>query len=161
MITFDEDKIGVLLSETARAWRTRLDQRLKPLGLSQGKWITLLHLAKSEENLTQTELAARVGVEEPTMAGLLSRLQSARWIKRESSRHDRRCKIVHLQPRARAILNRILSTAHDLRQELIRDVPMRDLQACMRVLAHIRDTADSVPRKNGASRNGTGFRKKT
>jgi len=47
----DVEKIGLLLNNTARTWRTKLDQRLKPLGLSQGKWTTLAHLAKAEAAL--------------------------------------------------------------------------------------------------------------
>jgi hypothetical protein len=54
--------IGQLLHGTARAWRQKLDQRLKPMGLSQAKWRTLMHLSLSEDALTQAEIAARLGV---------------------------------------------------------------------------------------------------
>jgi MarR family transcriptional regulator for hemolysin len=37
---------GQLLHGTARAWRQKLDERLKPMGLSQAKWRTLMHLSK-------------------------------------------------------------------------------------------------------------------
>ena len=32
------NELGLVLFGTARAWRTKLDQRLRPLGLSQGKF---------------------------------------------------------------------------------------------------------------------------
>src|SRR5438034_8630851 len=62
----DWETIGPLLHGTARAWRQKLDERLKPMGLSQAKWRTLLHLSLAPEPLTQTEIAARLGVEEHT-----------------------------------------------------------------------------------------------
>lgn len=158
------DEFGLLLFGTARAWRTRLDQRLRPLGLSQGKWRTLIHLSQGGNKLTQKEIAERMGIEEPTLAGLLDRLQEDGWIKRRESPNDRRCKIVHLQRRSKAVLDEIFNTAHGLRHELIEDVPTHDLEACIRVLTQIRKKAEGPAgqaknaraangRRNAASRN--------
>ena len=140
----DTQKIGLVLVETARAWRTKLDQRLRPLGLSQGKWTTLVHLAWGGDKLTQRELASRIGIEEATLAGLLDRLQTDGWVERKPSEHDRRCKTVHLQPRSKKVLSHIFETAQELRQELIAEIPQSQLETCVRVLARIRDKADSV-----------------
>jgi DNA-binding MarR family transcriptional regulator len=37
------------------------------MGLSQAKWRTLMHLSLAGDALTQAEIAARLGVEEPTV----------------------------------------------------------------------------------------------
>ncbi len=92
----------------------------------------------------QKEIAARVGVEEPTLVGILDRLQQDGWITRKNSKQDRRCKTVHLQRRAASVLDNIFSTAHELRHELLADIPKRDLETCIRVLSQIRDRADGV-----------------
>ena len=149
MSEVDTEKIGQLLHETARVWRNKLDQRLRPLGLSQAKWRTLAHLARG--HLTQRDLAERIGIEEPTLARLLTRLESGGWIKRESARHDRRCKTVHLQNKSSALLHRIEETARDLRHELLETIPRCDLQTCMRVLSDIRDRATTL---TAEARNG-------
>lgn len=135
-------ELGLVLFGTARAWRTKLDQRLRPLGLSQGKWRTLIHLSQGGNKLTQKEIADRMGIEGPTLAGLLDRLQTDGWIERRGSANDRRCKTVHLQRRSKAVLEKIFNTAHDLRAELIEDIPQRDLETCIRVLAQIRAKAE-------------------
>src|SRR5438034_49907 len=96
----DWETIGPLLHGTARAWRLKLDDRLKPMGLSQAKWRTLLHLSIASDALTQAEIAARLGVEEPSVVTLLHRLEREGWVTRQSSPRDRRCKIVHLSQRA-------------------------------------------------------------
>lgn len=145
------NEFGLLLFGTARAWRTKLDQRLRPLGLSQGKWRTLIHLSQGGDKLTQKEIAERMGIEEPTLAGLLDRLQEGGWIVRHESPNDRRCKIVHLQPRSKAVLEEIFNTAHGLRHELMSDIPPADLEACIRVLTQIRKKAEErrLGPKNG------------
>src|SRR3954467_10195484 len=144
-------ELGLVLFGTARAWRTRLDQRLRPLGLSQGKWRTLMHLSQGGDNLTQKAIAERMGIEGATLAGLLNRLQHDGWIERRGSAEDRRCKTVHLQRRSKAVLNKIFNTAHDLRTELIEDISQRDLETCIRVLSKIRDKAE---RPANGPRNG-------
>ena len=45
---------------------------------------------------TLGEIAARLGVEEPTVVALLHRLEREAWITRTNSPHDRRCKMVLL-----------------------------------------------------------------
>ena len=152
MSEIDPETIGQLLHETARVWRHKLDQRLQPLGLSQAKWRTIAHLARG--HLTQRDLAERLSIEEPTLARLLGKLEEERWIKRESSSRDRRCKTVHLQPKSSALLHEIEETAHDLRHELLETIPARDLQTCLRVLTNIRNRAAlvSTHRTNGKTK---------
>ena len=154
------NELGLVLFGTARAWRTKLDQRLRPLGLSQGKWRTLIHLSQGGDNLTQKEIAERMGIEEPTLAGLLNRLQHDGWIERRESPDDRRCKIIHLQRDSKPVLEKIFNTAHELRTELIEDIPQRDLETCIRVLSRIRQRAEQPANGsgNGRSRLSNGVR---
>src|SRR5205085_5527702 len=136
------NELGLVLFGTARAWRTKLDQRLRPLGLTQGKWRTLMHLSDGGNKLTQKEIAQRMGIEGATLAGLLDRLENDGWVKRRDSAEDRRCKTVHLQRGSKAVLDKIFNAVHELRAELIENVPQRDLATCIRVLSKIRDKAE-------------------
>ncbi len=148
------ENLAHLLHGTTRAWRQTLDQRLKPMGLSQAKWRTLMHLSIAREALTQAEIAARLGVEEPTVVTLLHRLEREDWITRTNSRHDRRCKMVVLGRRAQRVIVQINATAQKLRHELLADIPESDLQTCMRVLTQIRERAgkSESPRRDSATR---------
>jgi MarR family transcriptional regulator for hemolysin len=138
----DAEAFGPLLHGTARSWRLKLDQRLKPMGLSQAKWRTLLHLSLAAGPLTQAEIAGRLGIEEPTLVTLLNRLENDGWVLRKNSPRDRRCKTVHLQRRAYRVIGKINQAAQELRQELIHDIPPRELEICMRVLRQIFDRAE-------------------
>jgi MarR family transcriptional regulator for hemolysin len=116
------------------------------MGLSQAKWRTLMHLSLAGDALTQAEIAARLGVEEPSVVTLLHRLEREDWITRTNSALDRRCKMVVLGRRAQRVITRINSTAETLRHELMGGIPISDLQTCMNVLASIRDRADKDDR---------------
>jgi MarR family transcriptional regulator, transcriptional regulator for hemolysin len=145
----DWETIGPLLHGTARAWRLKLDERLKPMGLSQAKWRTLLHLSVASDALTQAEIAARLGVEEPSVVTLLHRLEKEGWIVRRGSPHDRRCKMVLLGQRAQDVISQISAEAEKLRHELLENISAADLRTCVRVLTQIYEKAE---KKNG---NGT------
>jgi MarR family transcriptional regulator for hemolysin len=142
----DDETFGPLLHGTARAWRVKLDERLKPMGLSQAKWRTLLHLSLAADALTQAEIAARLGVEEPTVVTLLHRLEKEGWITRRGSPHDRRCKMVLLGRRAQDVISKISAEAEKLRHELLENVSAADLRTCMRVLTQVYEKAE---KKNG------------
>ena len=149
----DRETFGQLLHGAARAWRQKLDERLRPMGLSQAKWRTLLHLSLAQDALTQAEIAARLGVEEPTVVKLLHRLEREGWITRKSSRLDRRCKMVLLGQRAQRVIAQINAAADKLRHELLAGIPTSQLQTCIKVLARIRQKAekDDKVRRNAAS----------
>jgi len=150
----DMENFGPLLHGTARAWRLKLDERLKPLGMSQAKWRTLLHLSLAEQPVTQAEIAARLGIEEPTLVNILHRLEDAGWVKRSHSQRDRRCKTVTLGRRAHGVIDQIDAAARQLRNELISDVPAAELETCMRVLRIVQAKAEEAGRNepNGKRR---------
>jgi MarR family transcriptional regulator for hemolysin len=157
----DAEIFGPLLHGVAHAWRLKLDERLKPMGLSQAKWRTLLHLSIAPDALTQKQIAARLGIEEPTLVSLLHRLEKSGWVVRRDAEHDRRCKTVHLGTRARGVISQISATAEDLRRELLKDIPSAELRTCIRVLQRVRDKAEEKStsrRSNGsniATKNGS------
>ena len=133
----DQHRFGMQLAQMSRGWRAELDRRLAGLGLSQARWLVLLHLARFEDAPTQRELAQSVGVEGPTLARLLDSLESQGLVQRQSVIEDRRAKkIVRCAP-ALPLIEQIETIATQLRHELFDGVDEADLKVCMRVHGHI------------------------
>jgi len=135
---FPQESFSGILHETARLWRTELDRRLRPLGLSQAKWRMLLHISCSKD-CTQAELAARLGVEAPTVVGLLDRLAADDLVERRESTHDRRSKTVHLLQGGQALMKPITEMAENLSMELLANLSAEELACSTAVLKKIRD----------------------
>jgi MarR family transcriptional regulator for hemolysin len=136
--------VAVLLQDVARAWRLKLDQRLKPLGLSQAKWRTLVLVNRAGDGVTQKDLADLMGIEGPTLVRLLDRLEADGWLERRVCARDRRNRRIHLSAKARDMLVRIESVAAGLRAELLSGVGADDLDIFDRVLRQIRGHLDTV-----------------
>jgi MarR family transcriptional regulator for hemolysin len=154
MFPADSETFGPLLHGTARAWRLKLDERLKPMGLSQAKWRTLLHLSIARDALTQKQIAARLGIEEPSLVTLLHRLEEDGWVTRSNAPHDRRCKLVRLGRRAQSVIAQINAAAAELRHELLADVSASELHTCIRVLSRIRAKAEQTNHGRNGAVNG-------
>jgi len=133
----DQHRFGMQLAQMSRGWRAELDRRLAGLGLSQARWLVLLHLARFDEAPTQRELAQSVGVEGPTLARLLDSLESQGLVQRQSVLEDRRAKKIVLCSPARPLIEQIETIANQLRRELFEGVDEAELKICMRVHGHI------------------------
>jgi MarR family transcriptional regulator for hemolysin len=133
----DQHRFGMQLAHMSRGWRAELDRRLAGMGLSQARWLVLLHLARFDEAPTQRELAQSVGVEGPTLARLLDSLETQGLVKRQAVLEDRRAKKIMLCPPAHPLIEQIETIANALRAELFVGVEEEDLRVAMRVHARI------------------------
>lgn len=133
----DEHRFGMQLAQITRGWRAELDRRLADLGLSQARWLVLLHLARFKEPPTQRELAQSVAVEGPTLARLLDSLETQGLVQRQAVLEDRRAKKIVLCDIARPLIEKIEAIATALRVELFEGIDEADLQICMRVHTQI------------------------
>jgi MarR family transcriptional regulator for hemolysin len=135
------EQLGLVIAETARCWRNKLDERLRPLGLSQSRWLVLVHLSKRGDGVVQKALAEWLGIEGPTLVRTLDRMTEDGWIERRESATDRRAKTVHLTKQSRAIIRKIEKVAAQLRSELLAGIKPADLETCLRVLQQIKHSA--------------------
>ena len=114
-----EERFSAALHGTARAWRLAIDRRLKHLGISQASWLAIAYTAKESEPPSQTRLAARVGVEDPTMVATIDRLVKAGYMLRTPSETDRRVKLLSLTEAGQQIYQTVKKEADVVRLEML------------------------------------------
>lgn len=131
-------EFAIELGRVSRRWRTRLDERLKHMDLTQARWMVLRHLAETGP-ISQRELADRIGVEGPTLVRGLDRLEELELVARRACGDDRRVKHVHLTEAAGPVLDEINRISIELREELLAGIPPRDIDTAWRVLKAIGD----------------------
>jgi MarR family transcriptional regulator, transcriptional regulator for hemolysin len=126
-------RFGTLLALLARSWRAELDRRLAHLGLSQARWLVLLHVARMQEPPTQRELAQSVGVEGPTLARLLDSLEKQGFVKRLPVPEDRRAKKIVLTDEVQPLIQQIEAISAQMHHDLLSGIDESDLQTCLKV----------------------------
>lgn len=133
----DQHRFAMQLAQLSRGWRAELDRRLAGLGLSQARWLVLLHLARFEHDPTQRELAQSVAVEGPTLARLLDGLEAQGLVHRKAAPDDRRAKLITLSTTARPLIQKIEAISTQVRHELFEGIDEEDLRMCQQVHARI------------------------
>jgi MarR family transcriptional regulator for hemolysin len=126
----------------ARRWRTRLDERLRVLGVGEAGWAALYWLWQAEEGISQTALAERAGVESPTLVRTLDLLCEAGLVQRRTSPLDRRAKLVAITPAAMPLIAQLAAGADALRQELMVDLTAEEIVVALGVLRKLRARLD-------------------
>ncbi|MEU4312402.1 MarR family transcriptional regulator [Nocardia sp. NPDC024068] len=85
----DVGPIGYALALAARAHRADLTQRLARLGLHPGQELIVVDLHENPGS-TQAELVERMGIEQPTIAKTISRMERSGFVERTHDDSDRR-----------------------------------------------------------------------
>ncbi|XQU09743.1 transcriptional regulator SlyA [Halomonas sp. LY9] len=129
--------IGFRIARLPHLWRSIIDRRLAPLGLTQTRWVTLYHLWKLGEGNPQCDLARAIGVEAPSLVRTLGQLEEQGLVERRACDNDRRSKRIYLTPAAMPLLEQIDSVVLAARQEMLAGLSEQDLDQLDKWLALI------------------------
>ena len=121
--------IGVL----ARMFERELRLAFAEHEVLPGQFPVLLGLYDSD-GLTQAELARIAGVEQPTMAATLQRMERAGLVRREPDAEDGRRATVFLTERARALERPLVDSARAINRRAVRGLSAEERSLLYRVI---------------------------
>ena len=95
--------LGYQLSLAARLQERRLDDWLKPLGMTRTSWCVLLAVG-NEGLIHPSAIAKFVGIDRTATSRALRQMEAAGMIARRAGKDDRRMTAVHLTPYGETLL---------------------------------------------------------
>lgn len=122
-----EADFGRVLLPLARRWRAEADRAVAGLGLSHASGWVLLHVGRLGENVRQSDLAAALDMQGPSLVRLIDRLESDALVGRRPEAGDRRINRVSLTPAGRALVEHIEGALTILRHEMLDGIDDTDL----------------------------------
>ena len=140
-----EERFSAALHHSARAWRQALDRRLKDLGVGQAGWMAIAVIAKATQALSQTELAHKLAVEDPTMVAMIDRLVKAGLVTRVPSQTDRRVKLIVLTASGQQLFKKVKAKADTFRAEILAPIDANQLRAATELLETLQAAAEATP----------------
>jgi MarR family transcriptional regulator, transcriptional regulator for hemolysin len=132
-----DQRFGHLLKQVYHLWHQVINERLRPRGVSHSQWRVVLMVSRRAAPMTQTALAAELGIESPTVVRLLDRLASKGWIAREPCPDDRRARLVRLTPRAQRLARELEVVVGEVRRELLGDLGAAELDGCVAAMSKV------------------------
>ena len=133
-----DEQLAESLHQVAHIWRNELDRRLRPLGFSHSRWLLLLHLSR-HDGCTHCELAQHMGIEAATLVKQVDHMEQEGVLKRCTSEIDRRVKHLYLSTAGKKAVERIRSSAAELRKEILDGSSKEEIAITIGVLQNIRN----------------------
>lgn len=133
-----EESVGCWIALTAHTMRRALDAELVREEITFRQWEVLATVALRGEQ-SQAELADHLGIEAPTLAGILARMERDGWLQRYSCPEDRRKKRIRITPRAETVWNRMLECCRRVRQRATQGISGEELVQFKSVCDRIRE----------------------
>lgn len=138
--------ISPLIPTLARAHRAMSQELLRGTGLSAGQELIIRRLFDGPPQ-SQAELTRWLGVEPPTTAKMLARMEKAGFVERARSEADRRRTLVELTPAGRALYERVSTVWDDLESVTIAgldDSEVQQLESLLRrLISNLQDDRDT------------------
>lgn len=131
-----EQSIGYWLTLATQAYHRAVCEELAPHGITYRQSMVLGWL-KVEGELSQTELAAKMMVEPPTLVGILDRMERDGWITRHGCPDDRRKKLIRINPAAEPVWETIMAYAARVRARASHGLSEEQLKTLRGLLKHV------------------------
>lgn len=128
--------VGYQVRATNRAFQMALRESVEPFGVSPGMWY-FLRLLWQDDGLTQSELARRIGLMEPTAFTALASMERSGLIKRVKNRTDRRKVNVFLTAHGRSLREQMLPIAHEVNAEGLHGLSAQEMETLLALLKRI------------------------
>ena len=133
------------VAHVGRLLGSAIEQRLVALGVRSGHLGTLLALYE-QDGQSQAELTRVVGVEQPSMALTLRRMEAAGLVRRDPDPGDRRRAIVTLTPKAQALRTDVQGLRREIAAEALADFTTEE---CASVLGMLNRLAANLEELTG------------
>jgi MarR family transcriptional regulator for hemolysin len=130
-------EFGRLLFKLGVAWRRGIDLRMRRFGLTDATWRPLLHLGRLGDGVRQTDLAAALDIEGPSLVRLLDVLERADLVARVEDSEDRRSKRIRMTTAGRALYVKLQAVHADMAQQLLEDATPGEMTAASALFAKL------------------------
>lgn len=143
-----ESNLGSDLARLVRAWRALIDDRLKPLELTQTHWVTLHNINMLPPEQSQIQLAKAIGIEQPSLVRTLDQLEEKKLITRQTCASDRRAKRIKLTEEAEPIISEMESVIDSTRKEILSGMSPAEIEQLGGMLSRLEKNIASLQSKS-------------
>ena len=137
---------GRSLSLLGQRWRREMDLAMRRFNLTDATWRPLYYLGSYGDGLRQTDLAAALGIEGPSLVRLVDALERDGLLRRELQDDDRRVRLLHLTDQGRDTYVMVAAEYDRYCAIMLGGITELELRSCADILARISaDLAAGLP----------------
>jgi MarR family transcriptional regulator for hemolysin len=148
MLQYDFDEsVGCWIALANQSLRRAVAARLADESITIRQWEVLAWVTLKGGEVSQGELADMLGIEAPTLVGVVSRMERDGWLLREGCSEDRRKKLIRPSEKAESLWSRMVECCHAVREQATQGFSREEMQQLkdftLRIRANLCDSDDS------------------
>jgi DNA-binding MarR family transcriptional regulator len=136
--------VGFLLNRAARSMKRTLEARLATYGITASQYVILAILEK-KDGLSQTQLGNRLNFDNPTVTGVIDRMERDGLVERRRTSSDRRVINIFLSDKAKTILSEITTIAEEVNDRAVGEYSAKEKSHLITMLNTIWKNTNGVP----------------
>ena len=129
--------IGFYFKKIFQIMEKNMNKKLEKIELTNSQANILIYLYNNKETVNQRDIEKKFELTNPTVNGILNRLENKNFIKRTISLKDARNKEIHLTEKSISLINEMKKEARQLEKELIAGIPKEELNTFKEVLKKV------------------------
>lgn len=129
--------IGFYFKKIFQIMEKNMNKKLEKIDLTNSQASILIYLYKNKEIVNQRDIERKFELTNPTVNGILNRLENKGFIKRTISMKDARNKEIHLTEKSISLINEMRNEAKQLEKEMIAGISKEELNIFKEVLKKV------------------------
>ncbi len=139
MLKYDFDEsVGYWLYIGAQSFQRAFNEELAPHGVTFRQAQVLGWLALEGE-MSQSELAAKMLIEPPTLVGILDRMERDGWISRVTCSSDRRKKLIMVNQAAESVWDQMVACAKRVRARAMEGLSPEEIETLKKLVQRVQN----------------------
>lgn len=131
-----DDCLATITNRAAKRIAGSLDREFDSYNITRVQWTALYYIDRYSE-LRQSELAALMTITEPTLVGILDRLEREGLVERRQSLEDRRQKYLLLTHKGRSLNQKMSPMVEKFKNSVTEGLTKAELETYKKVLDHM------------------------
>ena len=124
-----------------RLCREAITAAVEPLGLTQSRWIAMIHINHLSEGATQQQLAHSLGIEMPSLTRTVKQLEQQQLITRRVDEDDKRSRKIYFTEQGQQLLSTLKVLIVDVKQQLYAGLTTEQLDTMAYGLVQMEENA--------------------
>lgn len=138
--SYDQD-IGMMTNNTSKKLVHYINKKLKRFHLTTEQWVVLVNLSK-KDMISQKNLAKISNKDQSTLTRILDIMERKNFIKRHTSKNDRRSFVIHITEDGLNTCKKITPFLEETFKDILKDISYEELKIYCKVLLQIDKNID-------------------
>lgn len=128
------EQIGLYLKHISKLIEKELSKNLEEFDITATQAGILIYLYKSKKIINQRELENKFNLTNPTINGILKRLENKNFIKKITSKNDARNKEIYLTDKSTNVIKQLIDQSNEMEQRIKNNITKEEIETLKKIM---------------------------